>query len=311
MFAGLSALNMVLILLAGIGAGFVGYAVGVASLVSYPAVLAMGIPPVIANVSNTVGVVGMGIGSMIGAQKDLRGQRRRAAVYVVMGAVGGILGAFLLLKLDPKVFEFLVPPLILFSAIVIAVNPHGRNQVKQAVRDATTQAQELALSAEQAAEGSMMAGALDVEDGTANIPEMQVTVKPIVGTESRPMQSMSQDPWWLWTSMSLVGVYAGYFGAGAGTVALAVLDAGEVSPFHQINALKTVIGTGANIAATLVFVIHGVVNWPVAILLGIGCFLGGCIAPPITRRIPVKIMRMAAVAAGVILALNLGMKTYL
>ena len=125
------------------------------------------------------------------------------------------------------------------------------------------------------------------------------------------MQPMSHDPWWLWVAMSVVGVYAGYFGAGAGTVALAVLDAGKVSPFHQINALKTIIGTGANITATVVFIVNGVVNWPVAILLGIGCFLGGIIAPPITRKVPARIMRMAAVAAGVILAVNLGVQTYL
>ena len=106
-------------------------------------------------------------------------------------------------------------------------------------------------------------------------------------------------------------MYAGYFGAGAGTVALAVLDAGRVSPFHQINALKTIIGAGANVTASIVFIVHGVVDWPVAILLGIGCFLGGYIAPPITRHIPAKVMRYAAVAAGIILAGNLAMQTYL
>ena len=58
MIAGFSITSLLLILLAGIGAGFVGYAVGASSLVSYPALLAFGIPPVLANASNTVGVVG-------------------------------------------------------------------------------------------------------------------------------------------------------------------------------------------------------------------------------------------------------------
>ena len=58
--AGFSLMTMLLILLAGIGAGFVGYAVGASSLVSYPALLALGIPPVLANASNTVGVIGTG-----------------------------------------------------------------------------------------------------------------------------------------------------------------------------------------------------------------------------------------------------------
>ena len=289
--SGLSLLSMLLILLAGVGAGFVGYAVGAASLVSYPVVLALGIPPVVANVSNTVGVVGMGIGSMFGANRELRGQRRRAAVYVLMGAVGGVFGALLLLKLNPSVFEFVVPPLILFSSLAIAFNPHGRSQVRQAVEDVNAQA-----SSMRSADASSSAAQQHTGAWSAS---------------SRPMQPMSQDPWWIWLGMSCVSVYAGYFGAGAGTVALAVLDAGRVSPFHQINALKTIIGAGANVAASIVFVMNGVVDWPVAILLGIGCFVGGYIAPPITRRIPAKIMRYAAVAAGIILAGNLAIQTYL
>ena len=116
--AGFSLMTMLLILLAGIGAGFVGYAVGASSLVSYPALLALGIPPVLANASNTVGVIGTGIGGVLGARKELRGQRLRSITYVSIGAVGGVAGAALLLSLDPKIFEFAVPPLILFLSLI-------------------------------------------------------------------------------------------------------------------------------------------------------------------------------------------------
>ena len=85
--AGFSLMTMLLILLAGIGAGFVGYAVGASSLVSYPALLALGIPPVLANASNTVGVIGTGVGGVLGARKELRGQRLRSITYVSIGAV--------------------------------------------------------------------------------------------------------------------------------------------------------------------------------------------------------------------------------
>ena len=89
MIAGFSITSLLLILLAGIGAGFVGYAVGASSLVSYPALLAFGIPPVLANASNTVGVVGTGIGGVMGARKELKGQAVRSITYVVIGAFGG------------------------------------------------------------------------------------------------------------------------------------------------------------------------------------------------------------------------------
>jgi len=128
MIAGFSITSLLLILLAGIGAGFVGYAVGASSLVSYPALLAFGIPPVLANASNTVGVVGTGIGGVMGARKELKGQAVRSITYVVIGAFGGVAGAFLLLKLDPSVFEFAAPVLILLSSLIIAINPRGRMQ---------------------------------------------------------------------------------------------------------------------------------------------------------------------------------------
>lgn len=292
MIAGFSITSLLLILLAGIGAGFVGYAVGASSLVSYPALLAFGIPPVLANASNTVGVVGTGIGGVMGARKELKGQAVRSITYVVIGAFGGVAGAFLLLKLDPSVFEFAAPVLILLSSLIIAINPRGRMQAKQAAADATAQLKHIeATEATEAAKRATTPTALH------RPPEQLV-------------QPMSQDSWWVWLGVAAVAIYSGYFGAGAGTLALAVLDAAKIGPFHKINALKTLIGTGANISASVVFIIQGAVDWPAAIMLCIGCFIGGYIAPSITRKIPANIMRAAAVIAGIILTIDLGLKTY-
>ena len=92
MIAGVSITTLLLVLVAGIGAGFVGYAVGASSLISYPALLAFGIPPVLSNTTNTVGVCGTGIGGLLSARKELKGQGRRVAVYACIGLVGGIIG---------------------------------------------------------------------------------------------------------------------------------------------------------------------------------------------------------------------------
>lgn len=289
MIAGFSITSLLLILLAGIGAGFVGYAVGASSLVSYPALLAFGIPPVLANASNTVGVVGTGIGGVMGARKELKGQAVRSITYVVIGAFGGVAGAFLLLKLDPSVFEFAAPVLILLSSLIIAINPRGRMQAKQAAADATAQLKHI--------EATDAAKRATTPTAPHRPPEQLV-------------QPMSRDSWWVWLGVVAVAIYSGYFGAGAGTLALAVLDAAKIGPFHKINALKTLIGTGANISASVVFIIQGAVDWPAAIMLCIGCFIGGYIAPPVTRKIPANIMRAAAVIAGIILTIDLGLKTY-
>ena len=292
MIAGFSITSLLLILLAGIGAGFVGYAVGASSLVSYPALLAFGIPPVLANASNTVGVVGTGIGGVMGARKELKGQAVRSITYVVIGAFGGVAGAFLLLKLDPSVFEFAAPVLILLSSLIIAINPRGRMLAKQAAADATAQLKHI-----EATEATEAAKRATTPTAPHRPPEQLV-------------QPMSQDSWWVWLGVVAVAIYSGYFGAGAGTLALAMLDAAKIGPFHKINALKTLIGTGANISASVVFIIQGAVDWPAAIMLCIGCFIGGYIAPPITRKIPANIMRAAAVIAGIILTIDLGLKTY-
>ena len=298
MIAGFSITSLLLILLAGIGAGFVGYAVGASSLVSYPALLAFGIPPVLANASNTVGVVGTGIGGVMGARKELKGQAVRSITYVVIGAFGGVAGAFLLLKLDPSVFEFAAPVLILLSSLIIAINPRGRMQAKQAAADATAQLNHIDATE-----------ATDATDATDAAKRATTPTAPH-RTPEQLVQPMSQDSWWVWLGVVAVAIYSGYFGAGAGTLALAVLDAAKIGPFHKINALKTLIGTGANISASVVFIIQGAVDWPAAIMLCIGCFIGGYIAPPITRKIPANIMRAAAVIAGIILTIDLGLKIY-
>ena len=197
--------------------------------------------------------------------------------YMLMYYVA-IIGGLLLLELPAKVFEFAVPPLILFSALIIALNPRK----KAAARDAVAQALPQSHQGERAA---------------------RIASKTADGT-------LRNDPWWLWAGVSFVGVYSGYFGAAAGTLALAILDLGKIGPFHQINALKTVVGFGANISAAIMFIIRGSVDWPFAIMMCLGCTIGSAIAPPVTRHIPENIMRAAAVLTGIILAAKLGWSTY-
>ena len=74
--------------------------------------------------------------------------------------------------------------------------------------------------------------------------------------------------------------------------------------------MKTLVGFGANVSASVLFICKGVVVWPAAIAMCLGCFLGSFVAPPITRRIPARIMRILAVIGGVILTIDLAVKAY-
>src|SRR3978361_2118679 len=83
--------------LAGIGAGITGSTAGLASLISYPALLAIGLPPVTANVTNTVALIGSWIGSVAGSRTELRGQGPDLRRWFWIAVVGGGCGAALLL----------------------------------------------------------------------------------------------------------------------------------------------------------------------------------------------------------------------
>lgn len=119
-----------LLVLAGVGAGLVGSVAGLASLVSYPALLATGLAPVPANVTNTVALVWSGVGSTLAARPELAGQRRRAVRLAGAGVAGGLVGAVLLLLTPSDAFARIVPWLIAFGSVAILMpsRPGGRGE---------------------------------------------------------------------------------------------------------------------------------------------------------------------------------------
>ncbi|SIS01000.1 hypothetical protein SAMN05445060_2159 [Williamsia sterculiae] len=113
----------VLLVVAGYFAGLIGYVTGLASLVSYPALLAVGLPPVAANVTNTVSLVAVGIGSTAGAGKSVLHHGRRLWWWVLLSAVGGAIGAALLLNTSPDSFAAAVPALIVLACLALLAQP--------------------------------------------------------------------------------------------------------------------------------------------------------------------------------------------
>ena len=114
---------MLAVLGAGLGAGVLTSTVGVASLLSFPVLLAVGLPPVVANASNTVGLVPAGVSGTFGYRHELREHPRITWTVVVTCALGAVAGAVLLLALPSSVFEAVVPWLILFTCLLVGVQP--------------------------------------------------------------------------------------------------------------------------------------------------------------------------------------------
>jgi uncharacterized protein len=118
----------VAVFMAGGVAGMVNTIVGSGSLVTFPTLLAVGYPSVTANVSNTVGLVFGGVSGAWGYRRELRGQGRRVAPLAAGSAVGALVGGILLLSLPDKVFDAVVPVLILLAVALMAFKPtpkHG------------------------------------------------------------------------------------------------------------------------------------------------------------------------------------------
>ena len=104
----MSPLEAVVILLAGLAAGTINTIVGSGSLITFPTLLAFGYPPVVANVSNTVGLVPGSISGAVGYRSELAGQRQEVTRLGVVAAAGGLSGAILLLALPPTSFQRIV-----------------------------------------------------------------------------------------------------------------------------------------------------------------------------------------------------------
>lgn len=108
-----------LLVLAGIGAGLAASIAGLASLVSYPALLLTGLSPVSANVTNTVAIVFGSIGSVSGSRPELIGQRRQVWLFSAISIAGGLCGAALLLVTPAATFQRIVPWLIGLASLTI------------------------------------------------------------------------------------------------------------------------------------------------------------------------------------------------
>src|SRR5664279_2778119 len=108
---------------AGLAAGAINTIVGSGSLITFPTLLAFGYPPLVANVSNTLVLVPGSISGAVGYRRELVGQRARAIRLGSVAALGGLCGGLLLLALPASSFGRIVPWLILFACVLMALQP--------------------------------------------------------------------------------------------------------------------------------------------------------------------------------------------
>lgn len=131
---------MILIALAGVGAGAINAVVGSGTLITFPTLVALGYPPVVSTMSNAVGLVAGGVSGTWGYRQELKGQWNRLRWQIPASLLGAGVGAWLLLHLPEKVFTQVVPVLLVLALILVLIGPRiqawARTRAEEAGRNA-------------------------------------------------------------------------------------------------------------------------------------------------------------------------------
>ena len=227
-FGGISVGDAALLLTAGVLAGMVGSAGGIASLISYPVLLAVGVPALPANVTDTLP---SWHACRVQRSALARNCVRRAAgscALAPLALAGSSAGAALLLLTPAGVFARIVPFLVAFAALALLVQPR-------------------------------------ISAWLAKHP----------GKNGRILAPCG---------LLAVWVYHGYWGVGAGVMALAVLTLAVETNLARANALKNVLLGVADVACSVVFVLYGPVRWAAVVPLALGVLVGSSAGPSLTRQ---------------------------
>jgi uncharacterized protein len=289
-------LQALAIFAAGLAAGTINTVVGSGTLITFPVLLAFGYPPVLANVSNNIGLVPGTISGAYGYRAELAGQRRRVIRLGAASLGGGLVGAILLLVLPAGAFKAIVPALIGVSLVMVVFQPRlsrwvaARPQARTAAQAGAPGGPE---NAGPAGGGSGLAG------GTGS-----VTVVSTVAAVREQPASQAGGPV-LCVLVFLSGVYGGYFGAAQGVLLLGLMGIALTDSMQRVNAVKVVLAGLVNGMAAVVFVIATHIDWGAAALIAAGAILGGQIGARIGLKLPPWGLRVLIVCVGIAALLKL------
>jgi uncharacterized membrane protein YfcA len=275
---------------AGIAAGTINTVVGSGTLITFPTLLAFGYPPVLANVSNNVGLVPGVASGVYGYRAELTGQRRRVIRLGSASVCGGLLGAILLLVLPAEAFKAIVPALIGLALVLVVAQPWLAKWVAARQR------------ARENAPGSQVKGRAAVSGpGTEGGWHEPPVDEGENGGSGRPETSEASATGGLvlWLLVFATGIYGGYFGAAQGVLLIGLLGIAFTDGLQRINAVKNVLAGVVNGVAALVFIAFSHVAWGAAGLIAAGSIIGGQIGAVVGRRLPPWALRLTIVVVGV------------
>jgi hypothetical protein len=307
-------LQALAIFAAGLAAGTINTVVGSGTLITFPTLLAFGYPPVLANVSNNVGLVPGVASGVHGYRAELGGQRRRIIRLGSASAGGGLVGAILLLVLPAEAFKAIVPALIGVAVVMVLIQPRLARWMAR---------RQLARSAGRAGDGDLAAQADGADpghgtggtgggggtggnggtgaangNGAASRAGAATAVGVLPATAVSGRAEAIGGPV-LWFLVFCAGVYGGYFGAAQGVLLIGMLGIAFNDSLQRVNAVKNVLAGLVNGVAAVVFIALTHIDWKVAGLIAAGSIIGGQVGARIGRRLPPWGLRLLIVCVGV------------
>ncbi|MCX4662140.1 sulfite exporter TauE/SafE family protein [Streptomyces uncialis] len=268
----MTAFEIVLVLAAGLAAGTLNTVVGSGSLLTFPVLVALGHPPVVANVSNTIGLAPGSLSAVYGCRRELAAQRHRLLPLGAAAVLGGLTGALLLLALPADTFGAVVPALVLLAALLMALQPRLTRLV------AARRARHAQAPAPAPAPGTL---------------------------STRPPRTTGSA---LPAAVLAVSVYGGYFGAAQGVLLLAALAIALDDDLRQLNGLKNLLQALVNLIAAVLFALTADVAWLPVALIAAGSVPGALLGAALGRRVSPAVLRAVVVTVGTVAGVTLLMR---
>jgi hypothetical protein len=253
--------HLIVLFLAAFLAGAINSVAGGGTLLTFPALLAFGVPAIAANATSTLALVPGSFSAFWRYRGDLAGGGRTLLAFAVPSLVGGVLGALAVDRVGDATFARLVPWLIFGATALFVVQAPVRAWMLRRM-PATSASASASAPGERPAEGTWRA--------TAAVMLFQLAV----------------------------ATYGGFFGAGMGILMLAALGILGLESIHRMNGVKNFAAVCINGVAALTFVALGRVRWPLALLMATGAVLGGWIGAGAAKQLGEKRVRAAVVAIG-------------
>lgn len=267
--------QVALILVAGVWAGLINTIVGSGTLVTFPVLVTMGVPPVTATMSNAMGLIAGNLTGAWGYRSKLKGVERTLLKLIPCSVVGGVIGAALLMHLPEEVFSYVAPVLIVVALGFVVFQPRLQAIVR-------------AKKEEQARRAAERAEAVGQE-----APQLDPD------RESQPLS--------LYALVFLAGVYGGYFVAAQGVLLLGILGVFLMASMQSANAVKTVLVAVVNIVAALSYVLFAFdrINWWVVLLIAVSSTVGSWVGAKVGQRLSPLALRTVIVLLGVVALANM------